>query len=125
MPHLLKSRRQGQRRGALAVRADDLNEAGQVALRVAHGSEEGFYALETEGDVPSAVQLGTDLCVRGHGRNGWPLSVLVETAGERLEHPGIDVQLLALAGDDPLRRVGHELLVGELALCARHFLFGA
>src|SRR5215210_1023314 len=49
----------------------------------------------------------------------WPiLDVLVETAGERLEHPRVHVQLLALAGDDSLRRVFDELLVGELALCA-------
>ena len=67
--------------------------------------------------MTAPVQLGTDLGERGHGRDGRLLDVFVETA-RRLEHPGVDIQLLALAGDDLLRRVRHELLVGELALRA-------
>src|SRR3712207_7396348 len=48
-----------------------------------------FYPLETEGDVTAPVQLGTDLDESGHGRHGRLLDVFVETASERLEHPGI------------------------------------
>ena len=98
---------------------------GMARSGIAHSCEEGFYPLEAEGDVTAPVQLGTDLGERGHGRDGRLLEVLVETARERLEHPGVDIQLLALAGDDLLRRVVYELLVGELALRARHFLLGA
>src|ERR687895_265516 len=124
MSRLLKGRCEGEGRCALAVRADDLHEAGHFAFRITHGSEEGFYALETEGDVTAPIQLGTDLGERGHSRNGRLLDVFTETAREPLEHPGVDIQLLALASDDPLRRIGHEFLVGELALCALHFLLG-
>jgi hypothetical protein len=92
---------------------------------MAHGCEQGFYPLETEGDMTAPVQLGTDLGERGHGRNGRLLDEFVETARERLEHPGVDIQFLALAGDDLIRRIVYELLVGELALRARHFLLGA
>src|SRR5215208_7381564 len=118
MPHLLQCHSESQGRSALTVRANDLYQARKVPRGMTHGCEHGFYPLETEGDVTAPVQLGTDLGERGHGRNGRLLDVFVETAGERLEHPGVDIQLLALAGDDPLRRVGHEFLVGELALCA-------
>src|SRR5215203_4109991 len=116
MPHLLQRRREGEGRCSLAVRANDLHQAWHVTFRMAHSCEEGFYPFETEGDVTAPVQLGTDLGERGHGRNGLLLDVFFETSRERIEHPGIAIQLLALAGDDLFRRVGHEFLVGELAL---------
>jgi hypothetical protein len=116
IPHLFQRRCESDGRCSLAVRANDLHQAGHGAFRIAHSREEGFYPLETEGDMSAPVQLGTDLGERGHGRNSRLLDVFAETARERLEHPGIDIQLLALTGDDLLRRVVYEVLVGELAL---------
>src|SRR5829696_5147023 len=109
MPHLLQCHPESQGRSALTVRANDLYQARKVPLGMTHGCEHGFYPLETEGDVTAPVQLGTDLGERGHGRNGRLLDVFVETAGERLEHLGVDIQLLAL----PALYLAAAHLVGE------------
>src|SRR5829696_5671822 len=56
---------------------------------------------------------------------GQLLEVRVQTAGERVEQPGVHVKLLTLARDDPLRRVLDKLLVCKLALSAFQLLLGA